>query len=342
MNKVTINVVAQQADVSKKTVSRVFNNEPNVSHKTRQKVLNIASALGYKPNPLARGLASNQSFILALLYDNPNTNYINNIQTGALEVCQDQDYHLLIHPCKADSKDLLKNVKELIGHSRLDGLVLTPPLSDLSQLIDFLVDSKMPFVRIGATDYLSCSAAVVSNDEQTSFEMTQYLISLGHSAIGFVKGHPQHNSSSQRFRGFQRALDTAHISLHQQWIQQGDYTFDSGESCARQILTMAEKPSAIFCSNDYMAAGVLKVANQLDLSVPHQLSVTGFDDAPISRYIWPSITTIQQPVEDMARRAAALLIERLKRPETDDIICSLESQLIKRESTAPFFKGKTT
>lgn len=338
MSKITINVVAARANVSKKTVSRVLNNEPNVSDKTRKKVTDIAEELGYKPNPLARGLASNQSFILALLYDNPNTNYINNIQAGALQVCQDEDYHLLIHPCKASSDQLVNNVKELISHSRLDGLVLTPPLSDFPELIDFLLTSKTPFVRIGATENLNCSSAVVSNDEQTSYEMTQYLISLGHTAIGFVKGHPQHNSATERFQGFQRALKTANIKLHEKWLQQGDYTFDSGEHCARQILTMNEKPSAIFCSNDYMAAGVLKVANQLEISVPHQLSVTGFDDAPISRYIWPTISTIQQPVEAMAKQATSLLIEKLKIPDGEETTVILESQLIKRESSAPPFK----
>jgi len=340
MSKITINVVAAKANVSKKTVSRVLNNEPNVSDETRKKVTDIAEDLGYKPNPLARGLASNQSFILALLYDNPNTNYINNIQTGALKICQDEEYHLLIHPCKASSKELVNNVAELISHSRLDGLVLTPPLSDFPELINFLLANKTPFVRIGATENLTCSSAVVSNDEQTSFEMTQYLISLGHTAIGFVKGHPQHNSAAERFLGFQRALKSANIKIHEQWVQQGDYTFNSGENCARQILTMAEKPSAIFCSNDYMAAGVLKVANQLEISVPHQLSVTGFDDAPISRHIWPTISTIQQPVEDMARQATELLIEKLKITDSKYATLSLESRLLKRESTSPPFKGK--
>lgn len=338
MKKITINDVAKVAKVSKKTVSRVLNNEPNVSDKTRKIVTDIAQKLGYRPNPYARGLASNHSFILALIYDNPNTNYINSIQTGALEVCQKHSYHLLIHPCEAREQTMISQIDELITHSRVDGLVLTPPFSDLHILIEFLRTKNIPFVRIGSTEDFSCSPSVISNDELASYEMTQYLISLGHVHFGFIKGHPQHNSAALRFSGFKKAINEAHLKVTQQWIDTGDYTFNSGERCARKILSQIQKPTAIFCCNDYMAAGVLKVAKQMEISVPHQLSVTGFDDAPISSYIWPSITTIRQPVAEMAQRAAQLLLSHMKHNETENQTITLNSTGIHRESSAPPFK----
>jgi LacI family transcriptional regulator len=335
MEKVTINVVAEQAGVSKKTVSRVLNDEPNVSEETRLKVLEVSKALGYKPNPLARGLASNRSYILGLLYDNPNTNYVTNIQTGALKICQQRGYHLLIHPCQSRNEAMLASVEELINHSRLDGLVLTPPFSDIPELLEYLESKQLHFIRIGATLALERSSTVISNDIQASYEMTRYLISLGHRRIGFIKGHPQHNASAQRFQGYQKALVEAHIQLEDELIKQGDFTFASGEECARQLLPGTNRPTAIFASNDYMAAGIMKVASQFKISIPHELSVTGFDNAPISQYIWPSISTIKQPVEEMAAKAVSVLLEQIAQPENDFSTAVLDSTLVVRESTSP-------
>ncbi len=337
MAKVTINVVAKEAGVSKKTVSRVLNNEPNVSETTKQKVQAVFERLGYRPSPVARGLARNQSFLIGLVYDNPNKSYVSEIQNGALSVCDKSGYHLLIHPADYESDDLLLNIERLWTESRLDGLVLTPPFSDRSDLLELLDGLNASYVRIGATDFSRDRAApsVISNDEAAAYQVTRYLISLGHHRIGFVKGHPDHPVSEQRYKGYRQALTDNGMAQDELLVAEGLFTFASGEDAGRKLLAQPDPPTAIFASNDYMAAGILKVASQRRLSVPHDLSVVGFDNAPISGYIWPSLTTVKQPIFEMAQQATQLLLISKSDTGNQGEVKCLESELIVRESTAP-------
>jgi len=335
LQKATINDVAKYAEVSKKTVSRVLNNEPNVSNKTRQKVKNAFEKLSYKPSPQARGLACKQSFLIGLLYFNPNTSYVNDIQNGALKVCNEAGYHLIIHQEDNNNTDLLNDLHNFVSQSQLDGLVLTPPFSDNLDLLKMLNEHSIPYVRIAPTTSLSVSPCVTNNDEQTAYDMTQYLINLGHMKVGFIKGHPEHNASEQRLSGYKRALEENHIGLDKNYLTQGFFDFKSGEKCARQLLSLDVPPTAIFASNDYMAAGVFKVASQRNLSVPHDLSIAGFDDASISRHIWPSLTTIQQPVQELSSNAVELLLNVIRNKSSENKLVQLHSNLIIRESCAP-------
>lgn len=335
MQKVTINVVAQHAGVSKKTVSRVLNNEPNVSEATKLKVLKVFEELGYRPSAQARGLATNQSFLIGLMYDNPNKTYVSEVQTGALEVCNRNGYHLLIHPTDHESEHLLSNLNQLINDSRLDGLVLTPPFSDMKPLLEMLEQRGLPYAKIGPTVLDDETPSVISNDVEASYEMTRYLISLGHTQVGFIKGHPDHNVSEQRLQGYQKALAENGIEFSDDFVAQGYFTFDSGESCARKLLALASPPTAIFASNDYMAAGVLKVASQKKLSVPHDLSVAGFDNAPISSYLWPALTTVKQPIKEMAAQALQLLIDVIHKRPAEKQLIQLTDELIVRDSSSP-------
>lgn len=333
LQNVTINIVAKEAGVSKKTVSRVLNNEENVSQATRLKVQATVKALGYKPNPLARGLATNQSFLIGLVYDNPNKSYISDIQTGALSVCQQNEYHLLIHPMEHTAVDLIDQLKVMIDSSRLDGLVLTPPFSDMHELLKMLNEISIPYVRIAPTKSLTESPCVISNDVEAAYEMTQHLISLGHKKIAFIKGHPDHHVSAQRFNGYQKALQDNGLKLNLNYVNEGDFTFESGEVCARQLLQLDKPPTAIFASNDYMAAGVLKVANQKEIQVPQSLSITGFDNAPITSYIWPSLTTVKQPVVEQASIATTMLIQLIRKQPLANHQQQLKDELIIRESS---------
>ncbi len=146
---------------------------------------------------------------------------MNDIQTGTLEVCNKEGYHLLIHPADHESDNLLNNLSDLLTQSQLDGLVLTPPFSDMQNLLNLLDKSTVPYVRIAPTNLLSKSLCVTNNDEQASYEMTQYLISLGHTEIGFIKGHPNHNVSKQRLSGYKSALIDNHITFKEEYVKQG-------------------------------------------------------------------------------------------------------------------------
>lgn len=335
MTKATIDNVAALAGVSIKTVSRVVNKEPNVRQSTRDKVLKAITELDYRPNLSARSLAGNRSFVIGLLYDNPSANYVIDVQDGVLSTCRSQGYDVLIHPCNHQDPDVAREVWDLIRQTRIDGVILTPPLSDVESILDVLIQRQLPFVRIAPTVKKTLSPYVETNDAEASYDMTCELIALGHQRIGFIAGHPDHKAVTHRFEGYRAALVENDIALDNSLLVQGYNSFESGEEAARQLLALEPRPSAIFAANDDMAAGVMMVAHQSGLSIPGDLSVAGFDDTPVAHQIWPSLTTVRQPIQAMAQKATDLLLKQLKGKDVQLPASMLSSSLIRRDSTGP-------
>ncbi len=335
MTKATIDHVAELAGVSIKTVSRVVNNEPNVRQSTQDKVREAIKRLNYRPSPSARSLASNRSFLVALLYDNPSAHYITDVQEGILGECRKRNYDLLIHPCNYLDENLRSEIENLVGKSRLDGLILTPPLSDMKSVTDVLGELKMPYVRIAPSEHHELSACVYCDDHHASYQMAEHLIGLGHRRIGFIAGHPDHSSSLAREAGFMQALNEHGIKLPKKRIHQGYFDCESGRAAAEKMLGDSHPPTAIFACNDNMAAGVIQVAHGLNIDVPGELSVTGFDDAPICELTWPELTTIRQPIEELAQSATALLLDELAKKPKVHAEEALHCNLVIRQSTAP-------
>lgn len=340
MTKATIDDVAALAGVSIKTVSRVVNNEPNVRPATREKVEAAIAELDYRPNLSARSLAGNRSYLLGLIYGQPGAHYVLDIQEGVLEICRPQGYELIVHPANHRAPDLLDEVRELILEKRVDGVMLTPPLSDNMDVIAALKKMNIPFVRVAPTEDKAASPYVETNDQEASYDMTCQLIAMGHSRIGFICGHPDHRAVSLRYEGYKAALIENQLPLDPALVAVGDNNFESGEVCAKQLLQAKHKPTAIFAATDDMAAGVMMAAHQLGFAIPGQLSVAGFDDTPVAHQIWPSLTTIRQPIRQMARKATDLLLKQLRGKEIQLPASLLSSSLIMRDSTGPLQKGK--
>ena len=336
--KSTIHDVAKQAGVSMKTVSRVLNHEPNVAAKTREKVMAVAKELHYSPSLAARGLASSKSYLIALLYDNPSPSYMANMQKGAIQACRERGYHLVAEPLNVEGTrslvegDLSIEVARALERLPVDGAILTPPLCDNGSVVQALQRLKIPYVPVAPSSSHGNVAIVQMDDVKACKEMTQYLISLGHKKIAFIKGHPQHSATPRRFEGFREAMRKAELEIRPEYVQRGDYHFRSGISAAETLLELADPPTAIFASNDDMAAGVISAANRLGITVPGALSVGGFDDTPLARILWPQLTTVRQPIEGLGFEAAKLLFSREK---TDGIVRTLEHDLIVRGSTGP-------
>jgi len=332
MSRAIIYDVAAAAGVSIKTVSRVVNREPTVRPETRQRVEAAIAELNYRPRLSARGLAGNRTYMLGLIYGQPGAHYVLDIQEGILEVCRPLGYELVIHPADIHDRTLLEEVEQLIEERRIDGVVLSPPLSDHLPALELLAQASMPLVRIAPTERKSDFPFVETNDRESSYALTQHLIALGHRRIGFVTGHPDHRAIGLRFEGYRQALEQAGIAFDPDLVVEGDLTFPSGERAAEHLLALAAPPTTVFAANDEMAGGVIKAAHRHGLSLPQQLSVVGFDDAPISRQIWPSLSTIRQPIRAMAKSAAELLIGLL-RNEPDVEVASLHpAELILRDS----------
>jgi len=334
MMKTTITDVARQAGVSMKTVSRVLNKEPNVAQQTREKVLAVASELRYTPNLAAKGLASSRSYLIALIYDNsPSPNYIQPAQRGAIDACRENGFHLVVEPLDMAGQDAGEEMERVLERLPVDGIILTSPLCDNPDILDMLKRLGIAYVSVSPSHPNEDVPCVVMDNTQAAFEMTEFLIGQGHCKLGFIKGHPEHNSSTLRYLGFIRAIEKAGIDLNADWIVDGDFSFRSGVDAAEALLSGADRPTAIFASNDDMAAGVVSVANRLGLSVPDELSVCGFDDTPLASILWPQLTTIRQPIYQMGHRAASLLINPPDAEERLDIY-NLDHKLVIRESTS--------
>jgi LacI family transcriptional regulator len=330
--------VAARAGVSLQTVSRVVNNAPSVHSETRARVQRAIDELNYKPDVAARNLRGTKAYAIGLVYDNPNANYVVSVINGLLKVCNTMGFGLQIHPTDLDSKDLNNDLHNLVNSSRLAGLVLTPPMSEQAELIDYLVAHSIPFVRIiSATadpgDGLPC---VYVDDRDAAYDITEHLIQMGHNRIGFLWGSRRHRSSTERFRGYTDALHDYGLVKDDTLIVEGDFCFDDGFRGARKLLALSNRPTAIFGSNDEIAAGVLAAARSTGLEVPYDLSIAGFEDSPFSRQSWPALTTARQATQDIAEHAARLLIEQLNHSSSDDVgNKGFSPELVVRGSTAP-------
>lgn len=334
MARTTIHDVAKAAGVAIKTVSRVMNNEPNVREATRARVQAAVKALNYHPSLSARSLAGRRSYLIGLLYENPSANYIVDVQHGAMARCRQERFQLFVHQCSGRGDALLQDIGALIDQTHLDGVVLTPPLSESTKLIQALDRRGLPFVRIAPNQMQHPSPYVEMDDEGAAREMTEYLIGLGHRRIGFIIGHPDHYASGQRLKGYRAALQAHGIPYEEQLVRQGWFMFDSGLQVGRELLALPEPPTAIFASNDDMAAGAVMAAHEKGISIPEQLSVVGFDDTYIARTVWPCLTTVHQPSYELAFAATDLLLKMLKSRKTPKPV-RLGHKLVMRASAGP-------
>ncbi|MEN7341355.1 MAG: LacI family DNA-binding transcriptional regulator [Pseudomonadota bacterium] len=337
--KVTIFDVAQHAGVSIKTVSRVINREPNVRQTTRERVQRAVDSLQYRPDQSARNLASQKSHLIALVYDDPaayelpSSGYIIRMQQGALRACRASMKELLIHPCDFRQRNVASELRSLINDTRLSGLVLAAPLSNMQRIVRAVQATKTPFVRISPGKVVRGQPCVVTNDREVSSHMVDHLVELGHRRIAFIKGDPTHEAVGHRYLGYLDGLARHGITPDERLVADGNNSFDSGQRCAKKLLNRKRRPTAIFCANDDMAAGVIRTANRLGISVPSELSVSGFDDIILARQLDPMLTTIRQPLGRMAEAAVSMLTGNANGERS--VFESVPGSLQLRESTGP-------
>jgi LacI family transcriptional regulator len=334
MRDVTITDVAQAAGVSLRTVSRVINDSPKVNQETRAKIAEVIARLGFTPSARARALATRKSFLVGLIYDDPNALVLDEVQRGMVEVCGPLGFEVVIHPCHYDAPDLLDDIVAFVRRSRVDGAIVIPPISERPEINDALHGLKAPGVFITSVPAVN-GDMLISRERDAARLITQHLLDLGHRRFGFISGPRQFLSAQERKVGFDQAIEAHGGCVVVE--AEGDYSFASGLACAEQLLGAADRPTAIFASNDSMAAGVLKVATRLNLGVPTDLSVAGFDDSNIASMLTPSLTTIRRPMRSMAREAMRHLLDRIEHPPiaaAPIVLGSPDLSLIVRESTS--------
>lgn len=302
----TIADVARAAGVSPMTVSRVVNGGSNVQAETHERVTAAIARLDYRPNLAARSLAGGRQCRIAFLYANPSSAYLSELLVGCLEETAVTDAQLIVERCAEDSAPA--EIVQLILKHRTDAVLLPPPLSDSEALLRALHRQGLAVVQVAAGEPLAFAHAVNIDDQAAAHAMTSRLIGLGHRRIGFIGGKPNQAASAGRRQGFLAALAEADLAPDPAMLVDGDFTFRSGLSLATDLLSKPDRPTAIFASNDDMASGAVAAAHRLGLDVPLDVSICGFDDSAAATSVWPELTTIRQPVADMARRACQMLV----------------------------------
>lgn len=334
MRKITIRDVATRAGVSYQTVSRVINNSPFVADHTRQHVLQVVEELGYFPNATARSLASQKTHTLGLIVPDFNEYVYSEAIIGAEMEAKKQGYFFLLGITESD--DVVEpEYFRLLAEKRVEGvLFLYPSLSTGKDhhYLDILLRQQVPLVTI-AYQALQHKLTIVNIDNvEGGYRAAQCLVEAGHRHIGMITGPALWEPAQRRTQGYRQALREAGIPFDATLIEEGDWSFSSGEAAMRRLMARAPHMTALFAQNDPMAIGALRVLHAAGRRVPDDMAVIGYDDIPVAAYYQPSLTTMRQPMREVGRVAARKLIELIVNPGAEPEEILLKPVLARRES----------
>ena len=339
---VTIKHVAADAGVSLQTVSRVINNEPNVRPEMKQRVQVSIDKLGYVPSIAAQRMSGSRSYLILALNDRERTiadwrarqgtDWVDQMLLGGMLKCAEHGYRMIFELIDTHNDHIERELLGAIAALQPDGIILTPPHSDNPQIVEFLAEQDIPFVRIGSKEN-GAGIPVSMDDEGSARTATRYLAERGHRRIGFIAGSPEYNLSGWRVEGWKAAMVEANFSTAN-LLGEGDFSYASGERAARLLLESVDRPTAIIASNDQMALATLEVARSLGLAVPEDLSVISFDNTPLMNFTQPPLTAIDQPIAATASRAVELIIADRKGEERPKGLTVISADLVERGSVA--------
>lgn len=332
--RTTINDVAARVGVSRQTVSRVINDKEGVSPETRARVLKAIEELGYRPSAVARSMVVGRTCTLGCI----SPNFIDYTFASIIESAQSearcQGYFILAGsaPTEADVEPLLEEML----HRRVDGLlVINPRADDRYRHFSALAEKGMAVVYLGETSYDQRISSVRCNDREGGFIATHYLLDLGHTAIATLVGPDNEECTLDRLAGYRQALTQARLDFDPALIASGDWSATSGYQATRRLLEAGRPFSAIFAQNDRMAVGAVRGLREAGHRVPEDVSIIGFDDIPLASYFDPPLTTLRQPMEELGRQAARLLIEAIQDPDHPSDQVFVHAHLVERASCVP-------
>ena len=326
----TIRDVARKAGVSHQTVSRVINGKEGVLPETRALVETAIEQMGYRPNAIARSMARGQTHTLACISPNLTDYTFASVIEGAEVEARQHDYFMLSSSA-SDPQAFRALVDELVGHRRVDGLIVINPYAD--ERFQY-IPKDFPLVFVGASAHEKNICSVSLDDEKVAYEATRHLITLGHTKIALVTGPMEEDCSQDRTEGYRRALQEAGIAFDETMVVEGDWSATSGQSALLSFIEQGRVPTAVFAQNDRMAMGVLRAARDANIKVPSQLAVIGVDDMPLSSYFDPPLTTMQQDIPRIGREATRMLLDIIQKKTTEPRELKLSAQLVVRRSTS--------
>jgi LacI family transcriptional regulator len=330
----TIRDVARAAGVAPSTVSYVLNNQALVADKTRQHILRVIQTLDYRPNKMARNLRSGLSAAAGLIVPDMTNPFFSMIAQGAQAAAQAADVLTVL--CTTDGDFELEDYYARVVQSRrLDGLLYLSgsgvPSEPLLELVRsgrvVLVDERLPGVD---------ACAVVGTNRRGARDIASFALAEGHRHLAIINGPPVLWTSEQRLAGFREAIAAAGIGPDDVPVSFGDYTERSGFMKAQAILTLPKhrRPTVVLCGNDMMAFGFMRAAREQGVAIPADMSVTGFDDVPISSLAGPPLTTVSLPAQEMGQRAMRMLLSNLVAPREHPVIEECDTALVVRGSVS--------
>lgn len=335
---ITIKDVAKDAGVSIKSVSRVVNNEPAVSEELRAKVEASISKLNFKPNEAARRMRAQKSYLIGFPMPVGNYSYYNRLLESALEACNDSHYNILIQPLMFDalisSEMIIAALQDMVIKAKVEGILLPGPYCNDETIHAWLLEHKIPYASVAQISSFKSKIYSTFDIATGITSITQHLIDLGHRRIAFISGPEKLLASVERKRAFYETLQKNNIDVDPRLYAEGDFSFAKGLDAAQKVLTQNNRrPTAIVCANDLTAFGAMQAAHKLGIHIPDDLSITGFDDIPEAKINTIPLTTVHQPLQEMATASVTALIHYLatgKKLKFDPIF---ECELVVRGST---------
>lgn len=326
---VTIKDIAKLAGVSHTTVSRALNDSPLIKPATKEKIKELAESLHYVPNFSAKSLVNQRSYRIGLFFSSiekgTSASFLVEVIKGINHVLNDR-YSLSVNGL--DTINHFEDIKPQI----YDGIIIMSQSDDDDPFIQFVKETTIPFVVLNRQLEDSNEYNVASNDAKGVKEAISYGISAGYKKIAMIGGQEGFRSSMERKKGFVAALKSAQLSFNKDYFLSGDYSIESGRLLGEKLLTLEDPPTLIFCANDDMAIGALKAAFALQLNVPNDVAIIGFDDILFASYTTPALTTVAKPIHEIAEVGTEMLLKILKNEPVDEKQKFLDTTLVIRES----------
>lgn len=329
----TIREVSRLARVSPATVSRVLNGTTPVAPLTRERVLEAVAALDYTPNAFARGLATNRSGGIGVTVNEVSSPYFGAFVFGVEQVARENGLHLMVSSGFANAENERASIEFLLGR-RCDGLVIQAEGLADEDLIDLVRNGSAPVIVFGRAIAEIEDVCVVMRNEHGGALATQHLLAHGHRRIGHVSGPLSFPDARDRLQGYRRALADGGVAYDERYVVESTFYEEGGAKATARLLERVPELTAIFFANDQMAAGGMRTLRESGRDVPGDVSVVGFDDVFLARYLTPALTTVRQPLNDMGRAAAHLLLNRLDHKRRE-VMHRFDPELVERQSVAP-------
>jgi LacI family transcriptional regulator len=329
---VTIYDVAREANVSMATVSRVVNGNPNVKPATRKKVQEVIERLGYRPNAVARGLASKKTTTVGVIIPDISSTFFAELARGIEDIATMYKYNIILSNSDQNKEKELHLLNTMLG-KQVDGIVFMSGNITHEHVEEF-EKSPVPIVLAGSIAETEKIPSVNIDYDQAAYDVTRYFIDKGHKEIAVVIG-PLHEpiNSERKMSGYRRALQEAGIEYREEYVFEGDYTYDSGMEAIEQLLELEKKPSAIFVGSDEMALGVVHGAEDKGYRIPEDFEVISSDNTRLALMVRPQLTSIVQPLYDIGAVAMRLLTKLMNKEKVEEQTVILPHRIELRHST---------